>query len=125
MANASPPDGERKGGGSKGAEPKGAEPKGADPKGGAHGGGHAGERKARAPRRRNSLPRTEGVQTVPRAPRRAEATRGAALPGTARNQVGGLGPCVALVELASIAAGFETVDALRKEAAVEILRARP
>ena len=40
-------------------------------------------------------------------------------------QVGGTGPCVALIELASIAAGFETVDALRKEAAVQILRARP
>ena len=39
-------------------------------------------------------------------------------------QVGGTGPCVALLELASIAAGFETVDALRKEAAVQILRAR-
>jgi microcompartment protein CcmL/EutN len=38
--------------------------------------------------------------------------------------VGGSGPCVALLELASIAAGFETVDALRKEAAVELLLAR-
>jgi len=39
--------------------------------------------------------------------------------------VGGSGPCIALLELASIAAGFETVDALRKEAAVELLLARP
>ena len=39
-------------------------------------------------------------------------------------QVGGTGPCVGLLELASIAAGFETTDALRKEAAVQILRAR-
>jgi len=39
-------------------------------------------------------------------------------------QVGGTGPCIALLELASIAGGFETVDALRKEAAVQILRAR-
>ncbi len=38
--------------------------------------------------------------------------------------VGGTGPCVALLELASIAAGFETTDALRKEAAVELLLAR-
>jgi len=37
--------------------------------------------------------------------------------------VGGSGPCVGLLELASIAAGFETVDALRKEAAVELLLA--
>jgi len=46
--------------------------------------------------------------------------------GTARagGVVGGSGPCVALIELASIAAGFETVDALRKEAAVELLLAR-
>jgi microcompartment protein CcmL/EutN len=112
MANASPPDGEGKG------ERK-------DSAGsGAHGGGAHGESKARARRKRNSLPRTEGVQTVPRASRRTEAARGAT-PGAARNHVGGLGPCVALLELASIAAGFETVDALRKEAAVEILRARP
>jgi microcompartment protein CcmL/EutN len=39
-------------------------------------------------------------------------------------QVGGDGPCVGLIELASIATGFETVDALRKEAAVELLLAR-
>jgi microcompartment protein CcmL/EutN len=38
--------------------------------------------------------------------------------------VGGTGPCIALLELASIAAGFEAADALRKEAAVQILRAR-
>ncbi|MGQ0553545.1 MAG: BMC domain-containing protein [Planctomycetota bacterium] len=37
--------------------------------------------------------------------------------------VGRSGPCVGLLELASIAAGFEAADALRKEAAVEILRA--
>lgn len=39
--------------------------------------------------------------------------------------VGGQGPCIGLLELASIAAGFETADALRKEAAVRLLRARP
>jgi len=39
--------------------------------------------------------------------------------------VGGTGPCIGLLELASIAAGFETADALRKEAAVRLLRARP
>ncbi len=44
-------------------------------------------------------------------------------PGAA-GPVGGTGPCVALIELASIAAGFEATDALRKEAAVQILRAR-
>ena len=43
---------------------------------------------------------------------------------TGSGQVGGTGPCIALLELASIAGGFETVDALRKEAAVQILRAR-
>ncbi len=43
---------------------------------------------------------------------------------TGHGVVGGTGPCVALLELASIAAGFETVDALRKEAAVELLLAR-
>jgi microcompartment protein CcmL/EutN len=42
----------------------------------------------------------------------------------AAGPVGGTGPCVALIELASIAAGFETTDALRKEAAVQVLRAR-
>ena len=40
-------------------------------------------------------------------------------------QVGGTGPCIGLLELASIAAGFETADALRKEAAVRLLGARP
>lgn len=45
-------------------------------------------------------------------------------PGAA-GPVGGTGPCVALVELASIAAGFEVTDALRKEAAVQILRSGP
>ena len=40
-------------------------------------------------------------------------------------QVGGQGPCIGLLELASIAAGFETADALRKEAAVRLLGARP
>jgi microcompartment protein CcmL/EutN len=39
--------------------------------------------------------------------------------------VGGSGPCIGLLELASIAAGFETADALRKEAAVRLLGARP
>jgi len=39
--------------------------------------------------------------------------------------VGGQGPCIGLLELASIAAGFETADALRKEAAVRLLGARP
>lgn len=39
--------------------------------------------------------------------------------------VGGQGPCIGLLELASIAAGFETADALRKEASVRLLRARP
>ena len=39
--------------------------------------------------------------------------------------VGGSGPCVGLLELASIAAGYETTDALRKEADVELLLARP
>lgn len=39
--------------------------------------------------------------------------------------VGGSGPCIGLLELASIAAGFETTDALAKEATVEILDARP
>jgi microcompartment protein CcmL/EutN len=39
--------------------------------------------------------------------------------------VGGSGPCVGLLELASIAAGFETTDALRKEASVSVLQARP
>jgi microcompartment protein CcmL/EutN len=39
--------------------------------------------------------------------------------------VGGSGPCIGLLELASIAAGFETADALAKEAAIEILEARP
>ncbi|MHC5212758.1 MAG: BMC domain-containing protein [Planctomycetota bacterium] len=38
--------------------------------------------------------------------------------------VGGTGPCVGLLELASIAAGYETTDALRKEAAVRVLQAR-
>src|SRR5262249_47696851 len=70
---------------------------------------------------RRRLPPPEGVQTVRRSARREHARGG----GRAANQVGALGPCVALLELASIAAGFETVDALRKEAAGEILRARP
>jgi microcompartment protein CcmL/EutN len=39
--------------------------------------------------------------------------------------VGGSGPCIGLLELASIASGFETADALAKEAAIEILEARP
>lgn len=39
--------------------------------------------------------------------------------------VGGAGSCIGLLELASIAAGFETADALPKEADVEILHARP
>lgn len=39
--------------------------------------------------------------------------------------VGGQGPCIGLLELASIAAGFEAADALRKEAAVRLLGARP
>lgn len=39
--------------------------------------------------------------------------------------VGGAGSCVGLLELASIAAGYETTDALRKEAAVELLLTRP
>ncbi len=39
--------------------------------------------------------------------------------------VGGTGPCVGLLELASIAAGYETTDALRKEATVELLLSRP
>ncbi|HZM00035.1 MAG TPA: BMC domain-containing protein, partial [Planctomycetota bacterium] len=39
--------------------------------------------------------------------------------------VGGRGPCIGLLELASIAAGFEAADALRKEAAVRLLGARP
>jgi microcompartment protein CcmL/EutN len=38
--------------------------------------------------------------------------------------VGGSGPCVGLLELASIAAGIETTDALVKEAAVEIIESR-
>jgi microcompartment protein CcmL/EutN len=38
--------------------------------------------------------------------------------------VGGSGPCIGLLELASIAAGFETADALAWEAAVEIIDAR-
>jgi len=43
----------------------------------------------------------------------------------AGSPVGGPGPCIGLLELASIAAGFETADALRKEAAVRLLGARP
>jgi microcompartment protein CcmL/EutN len=39
--------------------------------------------------------------------------------------VGGTGRCVGLIELASIAAGYETTDALRKEADVELLSHRP
>ena len=39
--------------------------------------------------------------------------------------VGGPGSCVGLLELASIAAGYETTDALRKEAQVELLVSRP
>lgn len=39
--------------------------------------------------------------------------------------VGGTGPCVALLELASIAAGIEAVDGLLKEADVELLVAEP
>lgn len=39
--------------------------------------------------------------------------------------VGGAGACVGLIELASIAAGYETTDALRKEAQVELLLSRP
>ena len=39
--------------------------------------------------------------------------------------VGGSGPCIGALELASIAAGFETTDALRKEAQVRIAVARP
>ncbi len=35
--------------------------------------------------------------------------------------VGGTGPCVALLELASIAAGYEVVDGLLKEADVRVL----
>jgi len=38
--------------------------------------------------------------------------------------VGGTGPCIGLLELASIAAGYETTDALMKEAEVEVLEAR-
>jgi microcompartment protein CcmL/EutN len=57
------------------------------------------------------------------APARAPASATAA-PGAGHDPVGGVGPCVGLLELASIAAGFETTDALRKEAAVELLQAR-
>lgn len=39
--------------------------------------------------------------------------------------VGGTGPCVALLELASIAAGIEAVDVLLKEADVALLVAEP
>ena len=75
-------------------------------------------RRARnAPRPANGDPwRSEGAFGYA-AQARTEGPRGG-------GQVGGTGPCVALLELASIAAGFETVDALRKEAAVQILRAR-
>ena len=38
--------------------------------------------------------------------------------------VGGLGPCVGLLKLASIAVGIETTDALSKEAAVDVVEAR-
>lgn len=37
--------------------------------------------------------------------------------------VGGSGPCVALLEMASLASGFETADVIVKEAEVEILQA--
>ena len=40
------------------------------------------------------------------------------------DSVGGAGPCIGLLELASIAAGYETTDALHKEAAVSVLQAR-
>jgi microcompartment protein CcmL/EutN len=45
--------------------------------------------------------------------------------GAGHDPVGGSGPCVGLLELASIAAGFETTDALRKEAAITLRLARP
>ena len=35
--------------------------------------------------------------------------------------VGGAGPCIGLIELASIAAGYDTTDALMKEARVDSL----
>ncbi len=38
--------------------------------------------------------------------------------------VGGPGPCIALLEFASIATGLEATDALRKEASVSLLQAR-
>lgn len=39
-------------------------------------------------------------------------------------QVGGAGPCVGMLELASIAAGIETTDALSKEADIQLVTAR-
>ena len=57
-----------------------------------------------------------------RAPRtEASAAASPGLPAP----VGGTGPCVALIELASIALGFEVTDALAKEAGVRVLRAMP
>ena len=38
---------------------------------------------------------------------------------------GGTGPCIGLIELASIAAGYEATDALVKEAEVEVLESGP
>ena len=39
-------------------------------------------------------------------------------------EVGGTGPCVGLLELASIAAGLRTVDGLSKQATITLLQAR-
>jgi len=84
-----------------------------------------------ASRRRNASRRAQSAPPPPgnSDPWRTEGSFGYAAQSrtegpSGSGAVGGTGPCIALLELASIAAGFETADALRKEAAVQILRAR-